>query len=153
MGTRHLQTVIDRNGVKRISQYGQWDGYPSGQGLDILRFLKSADLNKYSENVEKINEITEEQIKMVNSNEHWEKQYPYLSRNCGSDIHKLIQEGEVEFVVFMDYQEAKRWCEGFYEIDLNKMTFTSDYYGVQQTYSLTDLPTDEVYLIQMGDAE
>jgi hypothetical protein len=32
MGTRHRQTVITKEGEQRISQYGQWDGYPSCQG-------------------------------------------------------------------------------------------------------------------------
>lgn len=153
MGTRHLQTVIDRNGVKRISQYGQWDGYPSGQGLDILNFLKSADLKKYAENVEKITEITEEQAKMVNATNQWEKQYPHLARDCGSRIHKLIQEGKVKFIALMDSEEAEKWCEGFYEIDLSKMTFTSEYHGTTRTYDIAKLPEDKTYLFEMNDED
>lgn len=38
MGTRHL-TLVFYNGTWHIAQYGQWDGYPSGQGVTILRFL------------------------------------------------------------------------------------------------------------------
>ena len=36
MGTRNLTKVIDSNGVTKVAQYGQWDGYPSGQGLNAL---------------------------------------------------------------------------------------------------------------------
>src|SRR4051812_8314171 len=38
MGTRHLTRVIV-NGQCVISQYGQWDGYPTGQGHTIAKFL------------------------------------------------------------------------------------------------------------------
>lgn len=34
MGTRHLIKVKYKGEIK-VSQYGQWDGYPDGQGLDI----------------------------------------------------------------------------------------------------------------------
>ena len=36
MGTRNLTKVIDKNGIVRVAQYGQRDGYPSGQGLNAL---------------------------------------------------------------------------------------------------------------------
>ena len=39
MGTRHLICAISDDEY-RIAQYGQWDGYPEGQGAAILEFLK-----------------------------------------------------------------------------------------------------------------
>jgi hypothetical protein len=38
MGTRHL-TGVQVDGVLKVAQYGQWDGYPSGQGATVLAFL------------------------------------------------------------------------------------------------------------------
>jgi hypothetical protein len=38
MGTRNATIVILNNEVK-IAQYGQFDGYPSGVGIDILSYL------------------------------------------------------------------------------------------------------------------
>lgn len=38
MGTRNLIAVV-MNGEYRVAQYGQWDGYPDGQGKDLLDFL------------------------------------------------------------------------------------------------------------------
>ena len=38
MGTRNL-TVVYVDGEYRVAQYGQWDGYPSGQGMTCLKFL------------------------------------------------------------------------------------------------------------------
>lgn len=43
MGTRNLTMVIDRAGKLKVAQYGQWDGYPSGQGATILAFAKDKE--------------------------------------------------------------------------------------------------------------
>ena len=146
MGTRHLQIVINKNGVRKVSQYGQWDGYPQGQGVDILNFLRTADLEKYQTELEKIREITEEEARMVNKCNDWATKYPYLSRDCGSRIHQMILDGEVQFVSICSEEEANKWCEGFYIIDFQKGEFISEYYNIRQAYKLTELPTEEEYL-------
>lgn len=38
MGTRNL-TVVTVDGTRKVAQYCQWDGYPSGVGKDIAKFL------------------------------------------------------------------------------------------------------------------
>jgi hypothetical protein len=38
MGTRNL-TAVFAEGKYKIAQYGQWDGYPEGQGKTVLGFL------------------------------------------------------------------------------------------------------------------
>ena len=38
MGTRHLILVYYK-GQYHIAQYGQWDGYPGGQGVTVLHFV------------------------------------------------------------------------------------------------------------------
>lgn len=40
MGTRHLTLVKNKEGEIKVAQYGQWDGYPSGQGAHILNFCR-----------------------------------------------------------------------------------------------------------------
>ncbi|RYP26069.1 hypothetical protein DL767_008172 [Monosporascus sp. MG133] len=42
MGTRHLILVYYK-GQYRIAQYGQWDGYPEGQGVTVLRFVSDPE--------------------------------------------------------------------------------------------------------------
>lgn len=42
MGTRNL-TLVYYKGAWHIAQYGQWDGYPKGQGLTVLRFVMNAE--------------------------------------------------------------------------------------------------------------
>jgi hypothetical protein len=39
MGTRNVTAVL-YGGVFKVAQYGQWDGYPSGQGATVLDFVK-----------------------------------------------------------------------------------------------------------------
>lgn len=43
MGTRNLTLVKDREGKTRVAQYGQWDGYPEGQGSTILNFIRNKE--------------------------------------------------------------------------------------------------------------
>lgn len=43
MGTRNLTLVKDKEGKTKVAQYGQWDGYPEGQGVTILNFIKSKE--------------------------------------------------------------------------------------------------------------
>ena len=40
MGTRSL-IAVQLDGEYKIAQYSQWDGYPEGQGLGCLNFLKT----------------------------------------------------------------------------------------------------------------
>jgi hypothetical protein len=47
MGTRNLTMVINK-GETKVAQYGQWDGYPSGQGANILNFLTFLGTDKNS---------------------------------------------------------------------------------------------------------
>jgi hypothetical protein len=162
MGTRHLQTVIDKKGTKKVENYGQWDGYPEGQGIDILKFLRGADLDKYAKEVEKLQPITKKEVekhdlfvKNLNkqnlsydkSDKQYKEKYGFLSRDCGSDIHQLIQEGKVPFVRMAN--DGRTWCEGFYIIDLKEMVFKSEYHNKESVFNIANLPTDEDYLKAM----
>lgn len=146
MGTRHLQTVINKEGEVKLQQYGQWDGYPEGQGIDILKFLRNSNLEKYQSQVDKLKQITDEQKNEINKDENWNKNYPYLSRDCGANIHKMIEDGDVKFVNFMPVDEANKWCEGFFTIDFSKNIFVTEYYGKKASFKLDKLPTDKQYL-------
>ena len=151
MGTRHHQKVINKQGELKVSQYGQWDGYPDGQGVEILDYLKQGNLDKYQEELDKLHLITDEESKIVDADHKWQENYPYMGRDCGSKIHQMIEDGEVKFVQFIDDEEAKRWCQGFYTIDFQQNKFIAEFNGVIREYSLSDLPTDEQFLRQMSD--
>jgi len=141
-----LQTVITKDGAVKVRQYGQWDGYPDGQGRDILEYLLKGNLEKYQGNLAKITEITPKQSNWLNRQKEWWVRYPHMSRDCGSKIHQMIEDGSVEFVALMDEEEAKKWCEGFYTIDFSAGTFTVEYYEHTRQYNINSLPTIKKYL-------
>ena len=60
MGTRHLICAISDDEY-RIAQYGQWDGYPEGQGAAILEFLKSPMVEQLRKNLERCSWITNDE--------------------------------------------------------------------------------------------
>ena len=146
MGTRHRQAVIAKNGELKIQQYGQWDGYPDGQGKSILNYLRNGNLEKYQENLEKIPLINKKQVDEVNKDKDWNQKYPYLSRECGSNIHQMIEDGKVKFVQHTSLKECNQWCEGFYTIDFKKGVFVTEYRDNIVKLKLNNLPTEEEYL-------
>lgn len=145
MGTRHLQTVITKEGDIKVNQYGQWDGYPDGQGIDILEFLRNCDLAKYQENLSKLRRITQKEGKEIDKLKDWDVKHPHLSRDCGSRIHKMIERGEIEFVQLAD-KDAESWCEGFYTVDFSKDEFVAEFHGNVRTYKISSLPSYKKFL-------
>lgn len=153
MGTRHRQAVINKAGELKIQQYGQWDGYPEGQGKGILSYLRNGNLDKYQDELSKLPLITEEQSKQVDEDANWKEKYPYLSRDCGSRIHQMIEDGGVKFVAHIDEEEAREWCEGFYTIDFQKGLFVTEYYDYKIELKLDELPTEDGYVKMFIDED
>jgi hypothetical protein len=63
MGTRNLTMVI-QNEETKVAQYGQWDGYPNGQGATIVKFLLANlgnNLEKFRQAVSKCSWLTDEE--------------------------------------------------------------------------------------------
>ena len=153
MGTRHHQVVISKTGERKISQYGQWDGYPDIQGVEILRTLRAVDLRVYQDELSKIDIISSEQIKVVEASVNPQREYPYLYRDCGSDIHLLIPQGRVKFVNHISQKDAEEACDGFYTVDFQTGFFTSLFGEMKKSYALDNLPSDEVYLSETEPPE
>ena len=166
MGTRGHQRVITKKGELKLSQYNQWDSYPSGQGLQILNYFRTGDLKKYQDNLNNLSQITTEEAAIVDADKDWKINYPYLSRDCGANIHQMIEDGEVKFVQFMDIHQMiedgevkfvqfmdDEWCEGFYTIDFQENKFIAKFHDVTCEYPLNDLPSDEEFINQMEGEE
>lgn len=149
MGTRGHQRVINKKGELKLSQYNQWDSYPSGQGLQILNYFRTGDLKKYQDNLNNLSQITIEEAAIVDADKDWKINYPYLSRDCGANIHQMIEDGEVKFVQFM----GDEWCAGFYTIDFHENKFIAKFHDVTREYPLNDLPSDEEFINQMEGEE
>jgi hypothetical protein len=145
MGTRHLVAVM-HNKEYKIAQYGQWDGYPSGQGADVLSFLSDpssidrlkdalsrvrfldlggqdkAFMEEYNKNAP---EWSNEPDNRTAEQKRWFEQY--ISRDIGSKILKRVAESSnKEKVVLKNnigFAGDSLFCEYAYIVDLDKNTF------------------------------
>ena len=139
MGTRHL-TVVISNEEPKIAQYGQWDGYPDGQGADILNFLHNANIDAFKKKVNKLSFFTEEESKKEDEIGNPYDRRPYLSRDTGSKILEAVLNDKYEegssysgkhkvscvvdkLVNSIDFAADSLFCEWAYVIDLDKNTF------------------------------
>lgn len=146
MGTRNL-TMVKSDGVIKIAQYGQWDGYPTGQGEKIRMFLSNADLptlqerlankppfisdGEYEDLMESIGLRNRRFINMEEA-ELFDRTYPSLSRNTGADILQLIYvDPTLPLVSSIDFGFESLFCEWGYFIDLDEEKVTI-YKGFQE---------------------
>jgi hypothetical protein len=138
MGTRHLTMVIEKK-KPVVAQYGQWDGYPSGQGITILEFLRNTNLETFKEKLKKVRFMNEDDDKKlkefhesIGSKDGWvnmeqaakvNEKYPYLSRDNGSDILNMIFKSYDQEILIgdsSDFAGDSLFCEWGYVVDLDK---------------------------------
>lgn len=139
MGTRNITMVVS-NGEMKVAQYGQWDGYPEGNGLVVFSFLKKLirknRLNEFKDIVNKCSYITDEKIKeyykelgvdvetqkfitLEIANE-FKKRHPQLDRDMGADILEYLLEcGPEELKDDKNFVNDSLFCEWGYLIDLD----------------------------------
>lgn len=89
--------MVVSNGQTKVAQYGQWDHYPSGQGLIALEFLRDiiskGELEKFKERIDSMRWATPEEIEGVKNDPNWEETKPWVSRDYGAGILQMIHEG------------------------------------------------------------
>ena len=105
MGTRNL-TVVVLDGEYKVAQYCQWDGYPSGQGATIAKFIeKEMDFKRFKKAVSNCSFLTEEELKKrwtdagadgsgwvgMDVSDSFKQTYPELHRDTGAEVLKMIQ--------------------------------------------------------------
>lgn len=139
MGTRHLICVV-KNEEYKVAQYGQWDGQPSGQGVDILNFLQNEmDKTKFENQIDTLSFATEEEQKqtwieigaepntMISEEvaNKYKELYPEYSVDNGSGILRLIQNSDrlLKLRNSINFANDSLSCEWGYVIDLDKNTF------------------------------
>lgn len=64
MGTRNL-TIVHKNGEYKVAQYGQWDGYPEGLGVDLLSFLKNVNIDSFRNAIDNVSFYTKEELEDI----------------------------------------------------------------------------------------
>lgn len=144
MGTRHLICVVKDDEYK-IAQYGQWDGYPGGQGCGVLEFVSDPD------NVFKLKSklaavrfldhdgVDKEFIKDYDKNApQWSNEpdnrsdeqkrwfSTYITRDLGADILSNVacsEDKEIILLNSLDFAKDSLFCEWAYVIDYDKMAF------------------------------
>lgn len=137
MGTRGL-TVVYKDGEHKIAQYGQWDHYPSGQGITALDFLRSSDLPALEANLDRVQWITDEHYeaatKHITGGKQWITQgevnaidtlFPLISRDHGAEILFKVAhaEGDIWLRDGLDFVADSLFNEYTYVIDLDNRVF------------------------------
>lgn len=179
MGTRHLIMVVQKKETK-VAQYGQWDGYPGGQGVRILDFLRSKNMNDFRQAISETKVADEEQIKRLNEQIEKTKKFPKeFSRDTSAGILDMILDEGVRLVVSKEgFAKDSLFCEWAYVIDLdndvlevytgfNKKPLSEgdrfygdgksdgEYYPVRLlgTVSFNELPTNEEFIKRFDGSE
>ena len=137
MGTRNL-TCILIDGEYKVAQYGQWDGYPGGGGIDILTVLRDGDIEKLKENARRCTYLNEDQIQArwvaagAKEGEGWVdsdvskkmgEQYPQFQRDMGYGVVQFIMESTDAMIHMQDnitFAGDGLFCEWAYVVDLDK---------------------------------
>lgn len=136
MGTRFL-TAVFADGQYRVAQYGQWDGYPEGAGVNILHFLRDElDERRFREELgklrwadsEKLKELSrrfgadEEGFISIEDHDRLKRVFPEFHRDTGEDILRLIQKGGVLSGALendLDFAGDSLFCEWAYVVDFD----------------------------------
>jgi hypothetical protein len=110
MGTRNL-TVVIKKAKPVIAQYGQWDGYPEGQGVVALRFLKNTNMEAFEKKLEK--------VRFKNADDALE--IKLFLESVGSEDGMLNSEQAQEFMLKDDtlFAADSLFCEWAYVINLD----------------------------------
>jgi len=159
VGTRHLICVV-KDGEYKVAQYGQWDGYPDGQGLDILNFLANEmERQAFTSKVKTLTWITDEDYKtqwvecgaskdldlvsMDIAKWHAAK-HPENNRDTGAKILSIIQNSDkpIRLINQLEFAGDSLFCEWVYVIDLDKNTFE-----VYKGFNKEPLQSDERFSI------
>ena len=167
MGTRNL-TIVIHNGETKIAQYGQWDGYPSGQGATVLDFLRSADINAFKDKLKLVRFETKADkeeynkfMKSIGSEDGWmdgeqaerfRKRYPLLTRDNGAEILWLIYKNRnnvflVDHSYFIDDTISNEWT---YIVNLDNETLAVNAYCKEiKIYDINNLPSEKDFVSEL----
>jgi len=142
MGTRHLiMAVID--GQTKLAQYGQWDGYPTGQGKAILEFLNRLFeermdilINNFYPNLRSTRFATDDEIEQgyiaagakpddsfISSEivERFQQSFPAMNRDLGARVLNMIL--DTPNLVLKDSTKFAKdglFCEWAYVLDFDE---------------------------------
>lgn len=149
MGTRHI-VAVKIDGEYKVAQYGQWDGYPSGQGRAILQFLKSLDATGFETLKQKCRQLSwideahlekmwqdagadKDGMISCDKAEAFGKAHPEFSRDTSADILPLILNRDgLRLQNSITFVGDSLFCEWAYVIDFDTNTFEV-FHGFQKS--------------------
>lgn len=136
--------VIDTEGTTRIAQYGQWDGYPKGQGTTILEFIRDDNNQKalleklprcrFIDSEGKDKELVERFDSGNETSREREWYKDFINRDIGGKILQNVVTSHREEILLQDnsdFANDSLFCEWAYVIDFSKNTFEA-YKGFTQ---------------------
>lgn len=136
--------MVIKDSEVKVAQYGQWDGYPSGQGATILAFLQKilslkTGISKFEKQLKKCRftnendeKIRNEKLVAIGSSNGWmtmeqaeqyRQDFPLDTRDLGGQILEEIYNWKGEEIVLNDQREFVKdslFCEFAYVIDMDK---------------------------------
>lgn len=144
MGTRHVIAVV-KDGEFKVAQYGQCNGYPSGNGSNFLNFCKTRS------HIEKLKKALD-RVRFIDHNgkdkefvEDYNKNCPVWSNDPDNRTeeqkrwHNLFDSRNLSYVVLkhiilcddeeillhnsIDFVDNSLMCEWAYVLDLDNETF------------------------------
>lgn len=171
MGTRSVLCVVKDEEYK-VSLYNQYDGYPSGLGLDILvrlkRILESGvRTSNFIKNLSNSRYVTQDEINEVYArygvesmspfiayslSEQISKENYFMDRNQGATIldrlliHDVDSETPIMSIENLSFAGESLFCEFGYVIDLDKNTFE-----IYKGYNTDTLTEDERFYFLQDD--
>lgn len=130
MGTRSL-VVVQVDNKYKVAQYCQWDGFPSGVGVDCLNFLQMVKEQdgqlRFIENLRNCRFYTKQELEQIykTSDEDLDEEIIHvLSRGTGPRILEYIFEhGGVTLQDESAFAAESLFCEWAYVIDYDHDTF------------------------------
>ena len=166
MGTAGLTCIVDHNQFK-VAQYGKWDHYPSGQGLNALTILHWLDIDEFKQKIDKVNVINDwhlgfilkpfdsrpEERKATEPNrltseddQKFADMCPEFDNTTGAEIIELIDKSNGKIAVRddTDFAADSLMCEWLWLVDLDQNTFEA--YTGFNTEPLTE--KDRFYFLQ-----
>jgi hypothetical protein len=146
MGTRNL-SLCKKDGQIKIAQYGQWDGYPSGQGATILKFCqRKENLQRLESCLPKIH-LAEELTEFI-------EEYNGLCPRYYSKMDKRTDEMKLWWNTLMHRDIGGEIFENIAYLDTSKMPmvmgdniYISLYSDLDKTNNYCDIWIEYAYLI------
>lgn len=127
MGTRNL-TMVQKDNQIKVAQYGQWDGYPSGQGVTILEFCRDKDnIEKLNNKLNEVkfldqNEADKINLKLKNNDQETMLLFnTFWSRDIGGEILANIinKQGNIGLINKFSFGYDSLFCEWAYCVNLD----------------------------------